>query len=88
MESLISPIQSADNEASRPSVARRLRAPLMGRSLLGISSSNDDAGYLNNESSSSGSNDDDLVLLHKRRPGAPLFGRRWISNKRRGPLFG
>lgn len=90
VESLISPIQSADNEAGRPNIARRLRAPLMGRSILSLPSSNDDdAGLINNESdSSSASNDDDLVVLHKRRNDVPLFGRRWALNKRRGPLFG
>lgn len=90
VESLISPIQSADNEAGRPSIARRLRAPLMGRSILSLPSSNDDdVGYINNESdSSSGNNDDDLVVLNKRRNGVPLFGRRWVLKKRRGPLFG
>jgi len=90
VELLVSPIQSTDNEAGRPNVARRLRAPLMGRSLLSVSpSKNDDVGLINNESDSSSVNDDvDIVILKKRRPGVPLFGRRWLSKKRRGPLFG
>ena len=90
VESLVSPIQSPDNEAGRPNVARRLRAPLMGRSLLSVSATNDDdTNLINNESDShSDSNDDQLVVLNKRRHGAPLFGRRWMPLKRRGPLFG
>jgi hypothetical protein len=92
VELLISPIQSPDNEAGRPHLARRLRAPLMGRSLLSIPSFNNDDGtnYLTNEaSSSSGSDDDDdIILLNKRRNRVPLFGRRGTLEKRRGPLFG
>ncbi len=92
MESLVSPIQSPDNEAIRPNIARRLRAPLMGRSLLSVPSSNNDdddvINYLNDELSSSGSDDDHLIFLNKRRYGVPLFGRRGIHGKRRGPLFG
>jgi hypothetical protein len=92
VESLVSPIQSPDNEAGRPNVIRRLRAPLMGRSLLSVPSfnNNDDFNYLNNEASSSSASDDDgdLVFLNKRRNGVPLFGRRGVFGKRRGPLFG
>ncbi len=90
MESLVSPVQSPDNEAGRPNVARRLRAPLMGRSILSVVPSNDDdVGLINNESdSSSVSDDNDFIVLNKRRHGVPLFGRRWIPKKRRGPLFG
>jgi hypothetical protein len=89
VESLISPILSADNAAGRPYIARRLRAPLMGRSLLSIIPSDDNVGLINHESdSSSVSDDDNLVVLNKRRYGVPLFGRRWIPTKRRGPLFG
>jgi hypothetical protein len=89
-ESLISPIQSADNEAGRPHVARRLRAPLMGRSLLSVSSPDDEDDILNSESGSSSLSDDDneYLVLNKRRHGVPLFGRRWVPTKRRGPLFG
>ena len=61
----------------------------MGRSLLSVSSSHDgDVGLINDQSDSSNVSDDDLVVLNKRRNGAPLFGRRWIPKKRRGPLFG
>ena len=91
VESLISPIQSPDNEAGRPNLARRLRAPLMGRSLLSVPQLNndDDINYFNNEaSSSSASDDDDIIVLNKRRNRVPLFGRRGIVGKRRGPLFG
>ena len=90
VEALISPIQSADNEAGRPNIARRLRAPLMGRSLLSVSSPNDDdIDFFNNDSGSSSRSDEhESVVLNKRRPGVPLFGRRWIPTKRRGPLFG
>ena len=86
---MISPIQSADNEANRPHVARRLRAPMMGRSLLSVMSGNGDTDMTNNESSGSTNSDEDqMFYLNKRRQGVPLFGRRWIPTKRRGPLFG
>jgi len=63
----------------------------MGRSLLSASPSDDDddVGFINHElDSSSVSDDDDLIVLNKRRHNVPLFGRRWIPKKRRGPLFG
>lgn len=89
MEPLIPPMESVDDSAARLNTARRLRAPLMGRSILSVSSLDDqnNLGYFNQESSSS--NDDDGILLYnKRRIGVPLLGRRWIQKKRRGPLFG
>ena len=89
MESLIPSMESIDDGPARLNAGRRLRAPLMGRSILAVSSfdDQDNLGYLNQESSSS--NDDDGILLYnKRRIGAPLLGRRWISKKRRVPLFG
>ncbi|CAF0804530.1 unnamed protein product [Adineta ricciae] len=90
VESLVSPINSPDNDAGRPYFARRLRAPLMGRAptLLTIDEISNQKYTESASSSSSASNDEQPVQLEKRRPGAPLFGRRWINTKRRGPLFG
>ena len=65
----------------------------MGRSLLSVSPSNDDDDnnvdiFTDESGSNSLSDDDELVLLNKRRYNIPLFGRRYIPTKRRGPLFG
>ncbi|UJR27518.1 hypothetical protein I4U23_008802 [Adineta vaga] len=89
--SLESPSQSPDNDVGRPNVAQRLRAPLMGRSLVSLP--NTEHGTINlknmeSNGSNSASDDEQFVVLNKRRYGAPLFGRRWINTKRRGPLFG
>jgi hypothetical protein len=90
VESLVSPIKNDEIESGRPIAARRLRAPLMGRSLLSVSAADDDDVDLKNNESDRHSDSDEnkLVVLNKRRHGAPLFGRRWIPLKRRGPLFG
>ena len=89
MESLGSTMEGVDEGIGRLHPARRLRAPLMGRSLLSPSSfdEHENFGDLNQESSSS-NDDDGLLIFNKRRLGKPLLGRRWVSKKRRGPLFG
>ena len=90
MEAFGSTMESVDDGVGRLNTARRLRAPLMGRSVLSASSfdDRDNFGYLNQESSSS-NDDDGILIFNKRRIGIPLLGRRsWIPKKRRGPLFG
>ena len=78
-----------DRDGGRANIARRLRAPLLGRALLSISSEFDTFESDDRESHpESQSNEERLVLLHKRRPNVPLFGRRGSPVKRRGPLFG
>lgn len=63
-------------------VARRLRAPLMGRSIV-IESDNDIDITANHSDSN------EIQHLDKRRYGLTLLGRRkWMSLKRKGPLFG
>ncbi|CAF0900424.1 unnamed protein product [Adineta steineri] len=90
VESLGSPFQHSDNQIGRSNSARRLRAPLMGRSILSVSETNDDNNHhSNNEWYRQNHNDgENSVVLKKRRYGAPLFGRRWAPATRRGPLLG
>ncbi|CAF2348222.1 unnamed protein product [Rotaria sp. Silwood2] len=91
-DSFLSPIRRTNNnENRRLHTIRRLRAPLMGRSLLPTIQKNDDDDddFINDVSSTSNMNDDELPVVTKRRHGSvPLFGRRWILGKRRGPLYG
>ncbi|CAF0937981.1 unnamed protein product [Rotaria sp. Silwood1] len=90
VESSVTQIQLPNNENRRLNTIQRLRAPLMGRSLLSVTPTNvDDGSFINDVSSNSNASDDELVVLTKRRHGSvPLFGRRWIFGKRRGPLYG
>jgi hypothetical protein len=84
---MISPIQSPDHEASRPLVAHRLRAPLMGRSLPVLSTDVIDMMKINFDSVNS--DDEESAHRNKRRYTMALLGRRgWTNSKRRGPLLG
>ena len=79
-------MQRADYDGARANVVRRLRAPILGRALLSITSEIDEFDSEDHESNGNSHSDEDRV--NKRRPNVPLFGRRWIPVKRRGPLFG
>ncbi|CAF1234954.1 unnamed protein product [Rotaria sordida] len=90
VKSFVSPLRRDNHEIRRLHAIRPLRAPLMGRSLSPVISINaDDDNFINDISNNSKFIDDELVVLAKRRQGgAPLYGRRWIRNRRRGPLYG
>ena len=84
---MISPIQSADHEVSRPHVARRLRAPLMGRSMPVLSTDVIDVMKVNSDSINR--DDEESVHQNQRRYSVALLGRGgWTNSKRRGPLLG
>ncbi len=71
---------NSDNLIQRRPIARRLRAPLMGRALTTASN---DSNHINNYDKN------ELMELDKRRFGLTSSGQRiWIGLKRRGPLFG
>ena len=68
-------MKSSESDTARPHVARRLRAPLMGRSA--------DLASLDDDSDETG------LDFDKRRLNQIFLGRRRMINpKRRGPLFG
>jgi len=72
-------------------IARRLRAPLMGRSITTAKTTVDGGIRLihNKSAGNSSSNENEPIHLSKRRYGLALLGRpRWFTLKRRGPLFG
>lgn len=74
--------ENSYNENRRFVIARRLRAPLMGRSVT-IESHKDFILNTNH------SDEDTSHQLDKRRYGLTLMNRRkWMSLKRKGPLFG
>ncbi|CAF1109279.1 unnamed protein product [Adineta steineri] len=85
-------MRTPDNEARRLYSARRLRAPLMGRSITttALHTDDDDDSDLSKSDSngSSNSNENELITLDKRRSYAVLGGRRWVNSRKRGPLFG
>ena len=61
----------------------------MAHSLSRLPAVNDDKDSNRHEPDSDSRTDEDaLLLLEKRRSGMPLFGRRGLPSKRRGPLFG
>ncbi len=74
---MISFEQNQESGKRRISVAQRLRAPLMGRSIATTL-------YGNGDLSQNGS-----IHRDNRRYGLMLLDRRtWMNLKRRGPLFG
>lgn len=82
--------QNSNNELRRFPAARRLRAPLMGRSIKTTLNDDDDKNLIENQSNDINNNDENKSInINKRRYGITLLGRRkWMALKRRGPLFG
>lgn len=83
--------QNPDNEVIRLPIARRLRAPLMGRSITTAKTTVHGGIHLiqNKSDGNSSTNENEPIHLNKRHYGLALFGRRdWFTFKRRGPLFG
>jgi len=72
------------NEVARSNIARRLRAPLMGRSVTTTKGETDLTNDLN------GNNDEnEFINLSKRRYIVAFISRRRLMNpKKKGPLFG
>ncbi|CAF1124726.1 unnamed protein product [Rotaria sordida] len=82
-------LQSPDIETPKLHVARRLRAPLMGRSI--ITPLNDDTFELiKNDTNDMNSSDEyDIMKPNKQSLLLALLKRqRRINSKRKGPLFG
>ncbi|CAF0785715.1 unnamed protein product [Adineta ricciae] len=82
-------IGNTDHDGHRSIIAQRLRAPLMGRSISPVTiittTVHDDA----NRVDSNGDNSDEELFLGKRRHSFAILGRRrWVTSKKRGPLFG
>ncbi|CAF1563619.1 unnamed protein product [Rotaria sp. Silwood1] len=89
VSSFVSFLPNSDIETAKPHAARRLRAPLMGRSIMSILN-DDDFDLSKNDTNDIYSNDEnELMKLNKQRLLLALLNRpRWIDSKRRGPLFG
>jgi len=85
---MISFEQNPGYEVKRLPTTRRLRAPLMGRSITKIL--DDDVDIIPNQSNGfNASDENEFIYLNKRRNGLALLSRRkWLPFKRRGPLFG
>ena len=82
-------IGNTDHDGHRSIITQRLRAPLMGRSISPVTiittTVNDDV----NRVDSKGDNSDEELFLGKRRHSFAILGRRrWVTSKKRGPLFG
>jgi hypothetical protein len=80
------PGHSSINEGGRSHVARRLRAPLMGRSITTTTSDND-ADFI--ENGIDNTDGDEFMNVSKRRYIVALLSRRRGANgKKKRPLFG
>jgi hypothetical protein len=73
------------SELGRKNVARRLRGPLMGRSIM--PTLDDNVDLINNDSLNSDENE--TINLSKRRYSFAILSRRkWLNSKRRGSHYG
>lgn len=77
-------IGNTDHDGHRAIITQRLRAPLMD---IITTTVNDDVPRA--DSNSDNNNEDEELFLGKRRPSLAILGRRrWVTSKKRGPLFG
>jgi hypothetical protein len=79
-------MENNDLEGVSANAVQRLNLASASHNLLPIISNPVQADSI--ASDSSGSDEEAWLSTSKRRAGMPLYGRRWIPSKRRGPLFG